>query len=142
LGGPRRARRPLIEEDEMGAKVVHFEVPFDDAERALAFYRDVFDWQIMSMPEMQYNMVSTGPTGEDGAPTESGYIGGGMLQREDPVQSPVITLDVEDIDAALQAVESHGGSTVQAKQPVGEMGFAAYFKDSEGNLMGLWQSAG
>jgi predicted enzyme related to lactoylglutathione lyase len=25
---------------------------------------------------------------------------------------------------------------------VGEMGFAAYFTDCEGNLLGLWQSAG
>ena len=126
----------------MGGKVVHFEVPFDDAERALAFYRDVFGWQITSMPEMQYNLVSTGPAGEDGGPTEPGYIGGGMLSREDPVTSPVIVLAVDDIDATLQQVESHGGTTVMPKQPVGEMGFAAYFTDSEGNLLGLWQSAG
>ncbi len=43
----------------MGARVVHFEVPFDDGERALAFYRDVFEWDINAMPEMQYNIVST-----------------------------------------------------------------------------------
>ena len=50
----------------MGARVVHFEVPFDNGERALAFYRDVFEWDINAMPEMQYNIVSTGPTGEHG----------------------------------------------------------------------------
>lgn len=122
-------------------KVVHFEVPFDDAERALAFYRDVFGWQITSMPEMQYNLVSTGPTGEDGGPTEPGYIGGGMLARQDPVQTPVITLAVDDIDATLQQVERHGGTTLMPKQPVGDMGFAAYFRDCEGNTMGLWQDA-
>ena len=125
----------------MGARVVHFEVPFDNGERALAFYRDVFDWDINAMPEMQYNIVSTGPTGDMG-PTEPGYIGGGMLQRQDPVQSPVITLAVDDIEVSLKAVEANGGSTVQAKMPVGDMGFAAYFRDSEGNLMGLWQNAG
>ncbi len=93
------------------------------------------------MPEMQYNIVSTGPTGDMG-PTEPGYIGGGMLQRQDPVHAPVITLAVDDIDVSLKAVEANGGSTVQAKEPVGDMGFAAYFRDSEGNLMGLWQNAG
>ena len=36
----------------MSARVVHFEVPFDDADRARSFYREVFDWQIQSMPEM------------------------------------------------------------------------------------------
>ncbi|HEY3483902.1 MAG TPA: VOC family protein [Ilumatobacteraceae bacterium] len=126
----------------MSARVVHFEVPFDDADRARAFYRDVFDWQIMEMPEMQYNMVSTGPTTEEGMPTEPGFIGGGMMQRQAPVSTPVITLAVDDIDETLTAVEKHGGSAIGEKMQVGDMGFAAYFNDSEGNLMGLWQSAG
>jgi predicted enzyme related to lactoylglutathione lyase len=126
----------------MSARVVHFEVPFDDADRARSFYRDVFDWEIQAVPEMGYNMVSTGPTSEQGMPSEPGYIGGGMLQRQAPVNAPVITLQVDDIDAALVAVEKHGGSAEGAKMPVGDMGFAAYFRDSEGNLMGLWQIAG
>lgn len=126
----------------MSARVVHFEVPFDDADRARGFYREVFDWQIQSMPEMGYNIVSTGPVGDQGMPTEPGYIGGGMLARQDPVRTPVITLQVDDIDATLTTVEKHGGSTVTGKTPVGDMGFSAYFTDSEGNLMGLWQTAG
>jgi len=48
---------------------------------------------------------------------------------------------VPSIDAALAAIQSLGGETVGAKMPVGEMGFAAYFKDTEGNVMGLWESA-
>lgn len=126
----------------MSARVVHFEVPFDDADRARGFYREVFDWQIQSMPEMGYNIVSTGPVGDQGMPTEPGYIGGGMLARQDPVRTPVITLQVDDIDATLTTVEKHGGTTVTGKTPVGDMGFSAYFTDSEGNLMGLWQTAG
>jgi hypothetical protein len=125
----------------MSARVVHFEVPFDDAERALSFYHDVFDWQIQSLPEMGYNIVSTGPGDDQGMPTEPGYIGGGMLQRQAPVTAPAITLAVDDIDATLATIEEHGGSTVQGKQPVGDMGFAAYFSDSEGNVVGLWQNA-
>lgn len=126
----------------MGARVVHFEVPFDDADRARSFYRAAFDWQIEPMPEMGYNIVSTGPMGDQGMPSEPGYIGGGMMQRQAPVDTPVITLAVDDIDAALVAVEKHGGSAVGDRMAVGEMGFAAYFKDTEGNLMGLWQNAG
>jgi predicted enzyme related to lactoylglutathione lyase len=124
----------------MSARVVHFEIPFDDADRARSFYRDVFDWQIQPVPEMDYNMVSTGPMGDQG-PTEPGYIGGGMMARQTPVTTPVITLHVDDIDAAVAAIEKHGGSSVGEKMPVGNMGFAAYFTDSEGNIMGLWQTA-
>jgi uncharacterized protein len=125
----------------MSARVVHFEVPFDDADRARGFYRDVFDWQIQPMPEMDYNMVSTGPVSDEGMPTEPGFIGGGMTQRQGPVTKPVIVLAVDDIDTTLVDVEKHGGSAVGEKLPVGDMGFAAYFTDSEGNVMGLWQNA-
>ena len=126
----------------MSARVVHFEVPFDDADRARSFYADVFDWQIQPMPEMDYTIVSTGPVSDQGMPSEAGYIGGGMFQRQADISTPVITLQVDDIDATMIAVEKHGGSAVGEKLAVGQMGFAAYFNDSEGNLMGLWQSAG
>ena len=37
--------------------------------------------------------------------------------------------------------ERLGGSTVVPKQPVGAMGFTAYVKDPEGNVIGLWETA-
>jgi predicted enzyme related to lactoylglutathione lyase len=30
---------------------------------------------------------------------------------------------------------------VPRKQPVGDMGFTAYVKDPEGNVVGLWETA-
>jgi uncharacterized protein len=124
----------------MSGRVVHFEVPFDDGDRARAFYQNVFGWTITPMPEMSYTMVSTGPMGEQG-PSEPGYIGGGMMERNELFRGPVITMDVDDIDATLAKVEELGGTTVRPRQEVGQMGFAAYFTDPEGNLTGLWQSA-
>jgi uncharacterized protein len=126
----------------MSAKVVHFEVPYDDADRATKFYRDVFGWNITPMPEMDYTTVSTGPVSDQGMPAEPGYIGGGMFKREGDLDRPIITLDVASIDDAMKTVTASGGSAVGEKMTVGEMGFAAYFKDSEGNLMGLWETAG
>jgi uncharacterized protein len=125
----------------MSAKVVHFEVPYDDADRATKFYRDVFGWNITPMPEMDYTTVSTGPVSDQGMPAEPGYIGGGMFKREGDLDRPIITLDVASIDDAMKTVTASGGSAVGEKMTVGEMGFAAYFKDSEGNLIGLWESA-
>ena len=69
----------------MSGKVVHFEVPYDDADRARSFYRDVFGWDIQPVPEFDYNFVQTGPVGGDGMPTDRGYIGGGMFSRQEPV---------------------------------------------------------
>jgi predicted enzyme related to lactoylglutathione lyase len=125
----------------MSGRVVHFEIPFDDGDRARAFYHGAFGWGITTMPEMGgYTLVSTGPTGERG-PLEPGYIGGGLTQRIERTQGPVVTVDVDDIDAALATVEELGGKTVRPRQEVGTMGFTAYFNDSEGNLVGLWQNA-
>jgi uncharacterized protein len=125
----------------MSGRVVHFEIPADDVERAQAFYRDAFGWQLNSIPGMGYTLVSTTPSGDNG-PLEPGAINGGMLARQDPVQSTVVTIEVDDIDAALKTVESLGGKTVRGGMPVGDMGFAAYFADPEGNVVGIWQNAG
>ena len=126
----------------MSGKVVHFEIPFDDGDRARSFYKEAFGWQIMEMPDMGYTIVMTGPSNDSG-PTESGFINGGMLSREQGATSgPVVVLDVESIDVALERIGELGGSTVVGKTPVGDMGFAAYFKDTEDNVIGLWETAG
>jgi len=124
----------------MSGRVVHFEIPYDDGDRARLFYREAFGWDLQGWGGGEYTMVMTGPTGDRG-PTEPGYIGGGMMQRESFYSGPVVVVDVEDIDAALATIEKLGGTPVTARQPVGDMGFSAYFRDPEGNLMGLWQTA-
>ena len=124
----------------MTGRVVHFEIPFDDGERARAFYRDVFGWQLQEMPEMSYTLATTGPS-DDGGPTEKGFVNGGMLRREGPNEGPIIVIDVDDIDEALGRIEAAGGQVLLGKQDVSGMGWTAYFKDVEGNAVGIWQSA-
>ena len=123
----------------MHGQVVHFELPFDDAERAKTFYAEAFGWKIDSVPEMDYTLVGTTPTGEQG-PLEPGAINGGMAQRGGPISAPVVTIEVDDIDTALAQIERLGGSTVQGRAAVGEMGWSAYFTDPEGTVVGLWQT--
>ena len=134
----------------MSGRVVHFEIPFDDSERASRFYTEAFGWTLSTMPEVvpdampeprpdpDYLLATTGPS-DQGPPSEPGFVNGGLLRRESPVTAPVLTIDVEDIETALAEVERLGGATVSGRRPVGELGFAAYVTDSEGNLLGLWQ---
>jgi predicted enzyme related to lactoylglutathione lyase len=124
----------------MSGRVVHFEVPFDDGDRARNFYKEAFGWQVTEMPEMGYTLVMTGPSGDQG-PTEPGFINGGMLPRQDSASpGPVVVVDVDSIDASLEKIRGLGGSDLVGKTPVGDMGFAAYFKDPEGNVIGLWET--
>ena len=125
----------------MTGRVVHFEIPFDDGDRARGFYKELFGWQVMEMPEMSYTIVTSGPSNEQG-PTESGYINGGMLPRtQASTAGPVLVVDVDSIDQTLERISGQGGTTVVGRTPVGDMGFAAYFTDPEGNVVGLWETA-
>ena len=124
----------------MSGRVVHFEIAYDDGDRARGFYERAFGWKMMSMPEMGYTIVTTGPSGEQG-PTEAGFINGGMMQREEPYTGVNLVIDVDNIEDALRAVTEAGGTTVSERMAVGDMGFAAYFRDTEGNLLGVWESA-
>lgn len=121
--------------------VVHFEIPADDQERAKKFYQQALGWRIEPVPGMDYNMVITTPMDEaTGQPTTAGAINGGMMAREEKIANPVITVDVPDIDATLKTVEELGGSVVMPKNEIPGMGYFAYFKDPEDNLMGLWEN--
>ena len=125
----------------MTGRVVHFELPFDDRDRATGFYRDVFGWTLQDMPGLDYVGALTGPLGPDGRPSEPGYIGGGMTSRGGVNAAPLVTLEADDIDATLAEVAARGGEVLQERFPIGDMGFAAYFRDPEGNVVGLWQGA-
>ena len=123
------------------AGVVHFEIPADDNQRANTFYESAFGWTLTPMQEMDYTIAITTPSDEQtGMPSAPGAINGALFPRTENLKTPIITIDVEDVDAALRQIESAGGSVAQAKDAVPGMGYYAYFKDTEGNLMGLWQT--
>ena len=125
----------------MSGRVVHFEIPFDEGDRARRFYGEAFGWQLQGMPGMGYTLVTTGPSGDEG-PTEPGFVNGGMMSREDsPSPAPILVVDVDSIDDTLARVGALGGRTLRGREPVGDMGFAAYLADPEGNVIGLWETA-
>jgi predicted enzyme related to lactoylglutathione lyase len=125
-------------------KVVHFEIPVDDAARAREFYGSAFDWELNEMDMgggNVYTTVTTTAVDETTRqPTEPGAINGGLMKRSADTSAPVITIGVSSIDESLKKVEAGGGSTVQPRTELPEMGAFAYFKDSEGNVIGLWES--
>jgi uncharacterized protein len=127
----------------MSGDVVHFEIPSDDLERAREFYHRTFGWKMRSMRGLVYTLARTTESRDDGRPKQPGAINGGLLLRQPPVQAPTVTIRVDDIDRTARKIVKNGGTMVEPKSPIGDgtIGFAAYFRDSEGNVIGLFQPA-
>lgn len=124
--------------------VVHFEIPAEDLHRAKRFYAEAFGWTTNTMPMggSDYTTVTTVPIDPTSMmPTEPGAINGGLVERSETMSAPVVTIGVSSIDEALEKVVSNGGAVVLARTEVPGGAFG-YFKDSEGNLMGLWETPG
>ncbi|MDP6444572.1 MAG: VOC family protein [Pirellulaceae bacterium] len=122
-------------------RVCHFEIPYEDRERAAKFYQDVFGWQVMEVPDMTYSFAITTPTDEEQKPLEPGGINGGMYERAEGASStPVVVMEVDSTEQRIKDVEAAGGSMVIPATNIGDMGVYAQVKDSEGNIVGLWQS--
>jgi predicted enzyme related to lactoylglutathione lyase len=116
------------------SRVIHFEIPASDPERAANFYKKAFGWKIEKWPgPMDYWMVTTGT---DGAPG----INGGLLRKQAPTVATTNTIGVESVDGAVAAVQGAGGKLVVPKMPIPTIGYFAYCEDPEGNLFGVMQA--
>jgi hypothetical protein len=78
---------------------------------------------------MNYGMVETG--GEGG-------IGGGIFQAEEGAEPFVIPyIQVDDLQAYLDKVESRGGKTVMPSTEIPGVVTLAVFTDPQGNRIGM-----
>ena len=124
-------------------RVIHFEIQADDVSRATNFYKNVFGWKIEQMMTndkggMDYWGITTAESGPG--------INGGMYQRpaekDDKYYLYDCTVDVVDLDKAIEAVKANGGTITKEKAEIPEVGWFAGAKDTEGNRFGLIQPTG
>ena len=115
-------------------RIIHFELPADNPERAVKFYGDVFGWQFNKWSgPMEYWLISTGAKDKPG-------IDGGLLKRPHPGASTVNTVDVPNLDQYVASVQAKGGTVVAPKMAVPGVGWLAYCQDTEGNTFGMMQN--
>jgi uncharacterized protein len=126
----------------MDSTIVHFEIPADNPERAAKFYREMFGWKINRWENpngIEYYMVETVPTDEQGAPLRPG-VNGGMMPRMYPAQQPVNYIAVADVNEAVAKAERLGAKVMMGKTPVPGMGWFAQLTDPEGNVIAVWET--
>jgi uncharacterized protein len=115
------------------ARVVHFELPADDPERAIDFYSRVFGWNFGRCEgPMEYSLVTTGREEEPG-------IDRGLARRQDSSTGIKNTIGIESVDEAIEKIEADDGRILRPKDAVPEVGWLAYCEDTEGNTFGFMQ---
>lgn len=115
----------------MAGKVVHFEIPVDDCDRGVAFYRSAFGWTLERWGPMEYWTTSAG---------EGEGIGGALTKRSEDAPGLTFYIEVKDIDDALVAIESAGGTRLTERMPIPTVGWSASFIDTEGNRIGIFEA--
>jgi len=120
-------------------RVVHFEVHATDPQLLIAFYTALCGWKFQRWGDMDYWIITTGSDAEPG-------INGGLLPRRGaraldgaPLNAYVCTATTASVDAAVVQAVSLGGAVALPKMPVPGIGWLAYVKDPDGNLLGLMQ---
>jgi len=120
----------------MGQAVVHFEVVGKDGARLQTYYGELFGWTMNADNPMNYALVEA----EESSQGKS--IPGGIGQGPEGYGGHItFYVEVSDVEASLAQAESLGGTRVMGPETIMENITLGQFKDPEGNVVGLIQSA-
>lgn len=121
------------------SRVIHFEIHATQPQALVEFYTALFGWKISRWGEMEYWVIDTGPADQPG-------IHGGLVPRRgpaaaegQPVNSFVCTVSIDDLGATLGKAMELGAAIAVPKMEIPTVGWLAYIKDPDGNILGLMQ---
>ena len=120
-------------------RVVHFEIQATEPEELIRFYEELFGWTIKRWGDVPYWLVETGTAAQAG-------INGGLLPRRGPppadgqsVNAFVCTVEVPSVDEYFARALVLRGTAAVPKMPIPTVGWPAYIRDRDGNILGLMQ---
>jgi predicted enzyme related to lactoylglutathione lyase len=123
--------------------VVHFEMPYDAADRMVKFYKAAFGWKMKNMGVKMGNYVlaTTTETSANGRPKKGGTINCGFYTRTPdwPEQHPSVVIAVDDLVRAMNKVTKAGGRVLGEPMDIPGVGGYVSFMDSEGNRVSMLQ---
>ena len=120
----------------MKSAVTWFEIPVSDLNKSKAFYERVFQCEMSDM-QVKEEKLAVFPATE---------VSGALLEEPDysgPERAVILYLNIPDtIEDVLTRAESQGGETITPRTVIDEaIGWSATFKDLDGNVIGLYESA-
>lgn len=122
------------------SRVVHFEIHATEPQKVAGFYAALFGWKVQQWGDQPYWLFDTGTPDQPG-------INGGLVPRRGaaPVEGQAVnafvcTVDVAAVDDITQRAVSLGGAIAVPKMPIPGIGWLAYIKDPDGNILGVMQA--
>jgi uncharacterized protein len=116
----------------MSNRVTYFEIPSANPETNRRFYEDAFGWNFQQWGAEQYWFAFTGNENERG-------INGAVMKEVGPQQPVINTISVDNIDRAMEKIQTAGGRIVKDKKAIPAVGWLAFFTDPDDNIFGLLQ---
>jgi len=115
----------------MASPLCHFEFMSNEPEKCREFYGSVFGWEFDDQLMPDYTLIKTGSE-----------PGGGLMQRptEVPNACMYVYFMVDDIPAALDRIETGGGTIHRGETEIPDVGWFAMAADPEGIVFGLFKS--
>lgn len=111
-------------------KIIHFEIPADEPERAVEFYKKVFGWKIQKWEgEFDYWLVEAGEEDEPGI--------NGAIKPKDFGSAINDVINVDSYHEFARRIEGEGGKMLTEKMAIPDMGYTGSFQDTEGNVLGI-----
>ena len=122
--------------------VVWFEIYVQDMQRAKKFYEDVLDIKLEKMPAPTAEMnMEIWAFPSDKATAQTSYGACGMLVKMEGFASvgggTMVYFGCKDCAVEASRVAINGGTLVKEKMSIGEHGFIALARDTEGNMIGF-----
>jgi len=115
-------------------RVIHFEIPAKNPERAVKFYQGVFGWKVEKWAgPMDYWLATTGDDTEPG-------INGAITEKSDYVHATTNTISVPSYEDAVKKIVEAGGKVLMPKAAVPGIGYMTYCEDTEGNIFGIMEN--
>jgi uncharacterized protein len=114
----------------MANPFVHVELHTQDPEGAKKFYKELFDWKLEDVPDMNYTIINVGEG-----------TGGGMMKSPMPDALPqwVPYVLVDNIAVATEKAKSLGATILVDVTEIPDMGQHSMFLDPTGAAFALWQ---
>jgi uncharacterized protein len=113
-------------------RVVHFELLSQRPEETAVFYSEVFGWQRLQGPDGYWRLIT-------GSGDERGINGAsvGPLNDQLPAQVAVNTIEVPDLEQAIERIVRCGGRTLSEIIELNGAGRFAYCADPQDIAFGI-----